>query len=207
MNKRFLYTLVLIPIISSCSVDPGITPIYNDTGNLKIQFNSSDCEGKNYEDVLFNFKRAGFKNICVYNNGSKILDLFHEKGNVASVRINGDDKFVKLDYVSPSSVVFIEVINYFDGDRTCKFYVEPVDGKLPIMFSSSNCYYLGWKREAEEIGNFLEDIGFTNIWYSEIQDCLTKFSDDYLCVEKISVNGSFNYKDYDYFDTTLCLQV
>jgi hypothetical protein len=70
-----------------------ITVVYHAVELFSPPLTSKDAKGKNYEEVIAEFKKAGFTNISVSVEYDIVAGWFNDDGEVKSVSINGDSKY------------------------------------------------------------------------------------------------------------------
>lgn len=75
---------------------------------------SSDLDGKNYEDVVTQFKSAGFTNVSAEADPDLVVGLLHDDGDVEEVSIDGDTDFESSEEFDPAVKVVIRYHTFKD---------------------------------------------------------------------------------------------
>ena len=73
-----------------------------------------DFTDKQYEDVVSQFQKAGFKNILTEKVPDLVTGWIHKEGEVIDVSINGTTSFSKGDYVDSDATVLIRYHGFKD---------------------------------------------------------------------------------------------
>lgn len=100
---------VVIAVIVAITVIVGLAIGCNGfhEGQVKPPISSSSVSGKNYQDVVTQFEKAGFTDITIEPLGDLILGLLNGGGDVAEVSIEGDARYSEGSWYSPDAKVVI----------------------------------------------------------------------------------------------------
>lgn len=168
-------------------------PIYDERGHIQTQISSEKCIKQDYNNVINKLKKAGFKNFRINFLGDVILGIFVKENYVDAIKINGHTKFYDDSYYDLKSVVFLDV---HSSEKSVKVISEPIDGQLPIVYQSN--MFNGVDKLTT--GEYLRDIGFTNVTYDPIQDCEDNKSGNFNKAGNFTVLGKEDFYDYSFFD-------
>lgn len=161
---------------------------------------ANSCEGSDYETILEKLKKVGFKNFKLTFLGDIIIGLLAKENHIESIRINNDEDFKKDSRFDAKSVVFMEI---HSKKKSSLNITEPIDGQLPILYTSNEL-------DGEDklvSGQTLTDIGFTNVAYNPITDCLTTYSLYLNDTEGFTVGGDTSFNDYAFFEMNAPIRI
>lgn len=116
-TKKTYIVLICLAIIV------GIVYLFSRTqkaheGKIQVPAGSATLEGKNYEDVVKQFKGKGFSNITIEPEGDLITGWLTEKDSVDSISINGIDDFSAMNWFAPNAQVVIRYHSFPDEGIT-----------------------------------------------------------------------------------------
>lgn len=74
---------------------------------VSMPFSASECRGKNYEMVVDEFKKIGFKNIKVKAIADIKIGFLAKEGEVSDITIGINSKFKKDDVFNSNDKVYI----------------------------------------------------------------------------------------------------
>ena len=93
-----------------------ITVVYHTVEKFAIPLSSKDAKKMNYEEVVAEFKNAGFTNIRVEAEYDIITGWINSDGEIKSITINGDSKFDSNDKYRPD----VEIVIIYHALRSNK---------------------------------------------------------------------------------------
>ena len=93
-----------------------ITVVYHTVEKFGIPLSSKDAKKMNYEEVVAEFKNAGFTNIRVEAEYDIITGWINSDGEIKSITINGDSKFDSNDKYRPD----VEIVIIYHALRSNK---------------------------------------------------------------------------------------
>ena len=110
-----IVVIVVLAIIGSLSEDED-----NHDGKVKVPITSSSASGKNYEDIVTQFEKAGFENITTKEITDLITGWVNKDGEVESVSIDGDTDYDSNDWFEKDAKVVISYHTFAEEETTRK---------------------------------------------------------------------------------------
>ena len=158
-------------------------------------------KNKNYEDVVQELKSLGFTYISTRADDDLIVGFLHDDGNIKSIAINGNEKFVAGDRFSPGSEITI-VYHSFPDDKSKTSSVKDKEttDEIEIDFDYSQFIHCDYT----DAYNKIKELGFTNI-VCEIAPVNNSFSENE--VEFISIDGKRFFTSGDVFPNSTNVKI
>lgn len=140
-----------------------------------------DCKGRGYQDIIEEFKTAGFTNITTTVDDSIETAGKYKDDEVESISIDGDNDFPEgSEYVYDVAVV---VFYHSDENNIC---MDKSNKELQNM-------------KYPDLKVYLENLGFTNIESVPINDIKKSDDKNNNMVESISINSDSSIESDEYF--------
>ena len=162
MRRALCLSLVLILCVSLIGCGEN-----NHDGEVKIPVESSELEGRNYEEVVKIFEEKGFTNIKTEAMHDLILGWLTKDGEVEDVSIGGNVDYSSNKWVSADTEVVIRYHTFPEGDKEEDEPSETTEvtgtpsGKIKMPKNTSD--YIGSEWTVDTLIRHFEDLGFTNI--------------------------------------------
>lgn len=145
----------------------------------RINYNNEDLIGEHIFPVVSIFRNIGFNNITVLEAKEATHSNGKDEYEVFNIKI-GNSKEFKSDIYYPEN---IEI-------KICYY------GKKSIRMSKGNGYFKN--KNYIDVGNELENMGFHNIYESEMKDMIFDIFKREGKVEKVTIDGKLLEKDKKY---------
>lgn len=156
MRRALCLSLVLILCVSLIGCGEN-----NHDGEVKTPVESSELEGRNYEEVVKIFEEKGFTNIKTEAIHDLIFGWLTKDGEVEDVSIGGNVDYSSDKWVSANAEVIIRYHTFPENDEE--------ESTPPTTVTPANTAAApdDWtnllEKHYEEVKKIFEDAGFTNI--------------------------------------------
>lgn len=172
--KHWKILLVILFVLILC--------IYAGQRNVKesmqreITISSVDCIGKDYKEVIQEFKSAGFINISTEESEDLEYEELNKKDTVKTITINGKKEFKRGE-------------SYMNVAKVYLIYHSPKRKPVPISAKDAK------GKDFQEVKKLFNEAGFYNIELEQDKDLITGWITKAGEVESISVGGDEEFTD------------
>lgn len=167
-----------------------------DADQVKLTHSSKDFQGKRYEEVVSALKEMGFIHVNAAALDNLSNEIIHKEGDVSKISIGETTKFSSGEIFEKSVAVTV----YYHSLKTKAAPVtepQPGEGQVRITVASKSLK----GKNYQEILASLQEMGFTNVVSSPLDDLKKGWLHDEGDVKEVTIAGTAKFSVGDIFDT------